>query len=422
VKCEEDDYRVFVRIARAITRRYYGLAADVERQWIVGRLAKEEEARKKAEEARRAAEETLRHAEEARRQEERTRGFSHFDFRKLVGQCLEEVGSVARERGIEIDSRSLVDRVMFDGDRNRLLSVLKQMVLRAIARTKADGEGKTPAPVRVFLKRSREGFAFGAEAVGEHFDAEERRRFFAREALPPRGGAPAMGPEAHAGHAEGRGPHGDTAMAMGHGELRRADAEISMAHAGAPEETGSPAETGLPAESGSPEVTALPEEKGALVESEASAEVSGEAPAGALAGGSPQAAPEPSTQASAEAAAEATAGATAGATAEPSVGSTGETSVAGAGPSRGASPPQARDRRRRGPPRPTLDEPGPVRELLAVARRHSGRFRVDSERLHRSVVDPRSWVGRTAFVLELPASAREGAEEAPPPHSAQPGA
>jgi hypothetical protein len=65
-----------------------------------------------------------------------------------------------------------------------------------------------------------------------------------------------------------------------------------------------------------------------------------------------------------------------------------------------------------------LEEPGPVRELLAVARRHAGRFRVDSERLHRSEADPRKWVGRTAFVLELPASAREAAEEPPHAHPA----
>jgi hypothetical protein len=42
--------------------------------------------------------------------------------------------------------------------------------------------------------------------------------------------------------------------------------------------------------------------------------------------------------------------------------------------------------------------------VLAIARRHRGRLRVESERLHRFEDDPGRWLGRTAFILELPTS------------------
>ena len=42
--------------------------------------------------------------------------------------------------------------------------------------------------------------------------------------------------------------------------------------------------------------------------------------------------------------------------------------------------------------------------LFKTARRHNGRFRVETERLRRSEKDPKRWVGKTTFFLEVPAA------------------
>ena len=48
-----------------------------------------------------------------------------------------------------------------------------------------------------------------------------------------------------------------------------------------------------------------------------------------------------------------------------------------------------------------------MEEELAVVRRHEGRLRIDSERLHKWEKDPKRWVGKTTFMVDLPLPIRE---------------
>jgi hypothetical protein len=259
---------------------------EIEREVLKRQLEKEAESRKRVQEARKAAELKIKEAEAARREESRRRGFTHFDFRKLVAHCLEKVTPVATSHEVELDSRALPDRLMFDGDRNRLRGVVEQILLRAIVRTEAAAEGKKAAPVRVFMKKGRDSFVLGVEAIGHHFSAEERRRVFSRQPPSTRGGA-------------------------------------------------------------------VPREK------EATAPASSEAP------------PEKGEAVAAEA---------------------------------GKEPPEGTAAEGPGEKQAPLELPETVGEILAVVRRHRGRFRIESERLHRFEGDSRRWMGRTAFLLELPLS------------------
>ena len=183
---EDNDYRFLARVARAVSRRYYALAAEVERRWISERLLKEEAARQEAEEARKASQNVVREMEAARKQEAQVRGFMHFDLRRLVDSCLERVRRLAEERKVEVDARALLDRAMYDGDRRRLGDAMEKILIQGIERTQADSESKKAAPLRVYLKRSRESLVFGVEAVGHYMEPEERRSLFAREERPAR--------------------------------------------------------------------------------------------------------------------------------------------------------------------------------------------------------------------------------------------
>lgn len=284
----DGDHGLLLRLARTLARWYYGLGMEVEREILHRQLEKEADSRRRVEEARRSAELKIKEAEAARKEESRRRGFTHFDFRKLVAHCLEKVTPVATSGEIELDSRALSDRLMFDGDRNRLQGVVEQILLRCIARTEAAAEGKKAAPVRVFIKKGRDSFVFGAEAIGRHFSAEERRRVFSRD-KPPTRGSP----------------------------------------------TPRKKEEAVP--------TPAPSEAGPEEGDKAAIEAQKHTPEGSADRGS------------------------------------GET------------------------PAP-VELPETVGEILAVVRRHRGRFRIESERLHRFEGDSRRWMGRTAFLLELPLS------------------
>lgn len=289
----EPDFRLLTRIARAVARRYYTQAAVVERHWLSQKISQEGDVRRRAEAARKAAELTVREIEAARRQAELTRGFSHFNFRKLVDQSIEKVQTLAASRGVEIDARTLPERVMYDGERHRLARAVDEILLRCIARTRADGEGRKPAPVLVLLKRGRDGLTCGAEAVGDWLDGDERRSLFAREPQRGRGASPRpAGPDRAAGPRDGGGP-GEAGSSPGTGNAS---------------DTASPAEA---APSRTPEAVETPET-------------------------------------------------------------------------------------------PDIRLPPTLREVLAVTRRHTGRLRVESERLRRSESEPRRWIGKTVFLLELP--------------------
>lgn len=166
VSPESGDLQFLSRVARAVSRRYYALAAELERRWLSGRLETEGLARKEA--------------QATARELERTEGFSYFDARKILGSCLERLGGLARERGVEIDVRDCIERLTFRGDRRRITELFARVIDEGIRRTWIDPETKKGAPLRVFLKRSRTRLFFGAEAIGDYFGPRERRDLFAR--------------------------------------------------------------------------------------------------------------------------------------------------------------------------------------------------------------------------------------------------
>ncbi|MBI4604909.1 MAG: PocR ligand-binding domain-containing protein [Planctomycetes bacterium] len=170
---ETVDYQFLARLGRAVARNYYALAAEIERRWLASHLEREGTARKEA--------------EAARRQLERTEGFTFFDARKLLNQCLERAEAKARERGVEVDTRELIERVTFRGDRQQIAEVFRRLLDEGIERTLVDPESKKSSPLRVFLKRSRTRLFFGVEAIGDLLGPAERRDLFARE--PAAGGS-----------------------------------------------------------------------------------------------------------------------------------------------------------------------------------------------------------------------------------------
>ena len=74
---DDRDYFFLARVARAVSRRYYALAAEIERRWLAERLRSTEKGKRNAEAAR-------REAETAKKALAKTVGFTFFDARKLV--------------------------------------------------------------------------------------------------------------------------------------------------------------------------------------------------------------------------------------------------------------------------------------------------------------------------------------------------
>ena len=160
----DSDYRFLARLGRAITRRYYALASEMERQWLSSRLSSEEKARKES--------------ESACRELEKTEGFTYFDARKLVDNCLERVKPALEKGGVELDSRALLERLTVRGDRPEIGAALRQILLAALDRTGAESGSKKASPVRVFLRRTRSRMIFGVEVIGDFLHPSERRRLF----------------------------------------------------------------------------------------------------------------------------------------------------------------------------------------------------------------------------------------------------
>jgi hypothetical protein len=152
-------------VGRAVARNYYGLAAEIERRWLAGQLENVDGAR--------------REAETARRELERTEGFSFFDARKVLNQCLERAAAKAQERGVELDTRDALERLTFRGNRQEVAALMARFIEEGIERTLIDPETKKGAPLRVFLKRSRTRLFFGVEAIGRAIGPGERGELFA---------------------------------------------------------------------------------------------------------------------------------------------------------------------------------------------------------------------------------------------------
>jgi hypothetical protein len=165
---EQADFLFLARLGRAVARNYYGLAAEIERRWLSGQLENVDGAR--------------REAETARRELERTEGFTFFDARKALNQCLERVAGRARERGVELDTRDTLERLTFRGDRQRIAALIGRLLEEGVERTLIDPETKKGAPLRVFLKRSRTRLFLGVEAIGRSLEPGERRQLFPQEA------------------------------------------------------------------------------------------------------------------------------------------------------------------------------------------------------------------------------------------------
>jgi len=171
---DERDYLFLARIAKAVTRRYYAIAAEIERRWLADHLASEGAARKQADAAR-------KEAEAGRKELEKTAGFTFFDARKLVDQVIDRARKLADERGVELDARGLLERLNLRGDRPALANALRDIVAAGIDRTLIDPETKKGSPLRLFLRRTRDRMIFGVEAIGEPLEGAERRRLFSRQ-------------------------------------------------------------------------------------------------------------------------------------------------------------------------------------------------------------------------------------------------
>ena len=168
VEPDSTDLQFLARIARAFTRRYYALAADIERRWLSQHLENEGTAR--------------REAEGAKRELERTEGFTYFDARKILNQCLERIARRVETRKVEIDTRDCLDRVTFRGVRREITALFQRLLEEGIERTLVDPETQKGSPIRVFLRRSRTRLFFGTESIGDYLDAHERRALFAKDA------------------------------------------------------------------------------------------------------------------------------------------------------------------------------------------------------------------------------------------------
>ncbi len=167
VSPETSDLQFLARVARAVSRRYYALAAELERRWLADKLDTEGAAR--------------REAESQARELGRTEGFTYFDARKVLNQCLERKAGRIEERGVELDTRDCLDRLTFRGDRKAITDLFLRLLDEGIERTHIDPEKRKGSPMRVFLKRSRTRLFFGVEVIGEFFGPRERREFFARD-------------------------------------------------------------------------------------------------------------------------------------------------------------------------------------------------------------------------------------------------
>jgi hypothetical protein len=176
------DWLFLARLARAVSRRYFALAAEIERRWLSEHLS--------AEEAKR------READAARKELAKTAGFTYFDVRKLVNQCLERARKRIEERGVEVDAKALLDRLNLRGDRQALLDAFHAVLAAGVERTRIDPETRKGSPLRVFLRRTRDRVLFGVEAVGDFLEPGERRLLFEREG---RDGNGAGGPRSPAG-------------------------------------------------------------------------------------------------------------------------------------------------------------------------------------------------------------------------------
>ncbi len=206
---ETADFQFLARVARAVSRRYYALAAELERRWLADKLDTEGAAR--------------REAESTARELERTEGFSFFDARKILSQCLERKVGRAQERGVELDTRDCLDRLTYRGDRRAITEIFLRLLDEGIERTLIDPETKKGSPLRVFLKRSRTRLFFGVEAIGEFFGPRERRELFAREADPGRASGP--GP---AGSSNGNGAGSKPSLTAELEVLRRHEGRLRI--------------------------------------------------------------------------------------------------------------------------------------------------------------------------------------------------
>jgi len=174
VRPDDRDCELLLRLARAVSRRYYVLANELERARLAAQVASEGSARKEAEAGR-------KEAEAGRKQLEKTEGFTFFDARKLLNHCLERVAPRAQQRGVELDTRGLLERLHFRGDRQEIGDVISRILTEGVERTLVDPQSSKSSPVRVFLKRSRTRLFFGVESIGEWLQAHELRILFPKQ-------------------------------------------------------------------------------------------------------------------------------------------------------------------------------------------------------------------------------------------------
>ncbi len=176
----EEDHVLLVRLAASLARRYYALALEVDR----GRIA--DRARKRDEQADKLRG-TLQEIKAAEREARETKGFTDFDAPKLVRSRVEQAAEAASARGVEIDSRSLPDRLPVRAHRAMIGEALDLLLRFGIERSLPTRQGGSPSPVRVFLKKGTKTVTFGVEAIGELLSSDERRRLLRRPARARRG-------------------------------------------------------------------------------------------------------------------------------------------------------------------------------------------------------------------------------------------
>lgn len=163
---DSGDYHFLARLGRLVARRYYALAAELERAWLARELSTTRAARTES--------------DKARRELERTEGFAYFDVRRLLDQTLERAKANAEARGVELNTRELLEHVGLRGDRQALGRVFRRLLEEGVQRTLVDpATGKGP-PLRVFLKRGRDKLYFGVEPITELLHGSLRRELLER--------------------------------------------------------------------------------------------------------------------------------------------------------------------------------------------------------------------------------------------------
>ena len=170
---EDRDFAFLADTAVATTRRYYSLALEVDRAHVQGQLETRES---RVGELREAVKDLKVSEKEARE----TRGFSNFDICKLVHKCVARATKLASEQGVDLDDRTVPERLPLHGHRRLLGDAVMRLIELGVGSSTNIDKESARSPLRVIVKRTQKGFWIGVESIGEFLKPESRRKLLAR--------------------------------------------------------------------------------------------------------------------------------------------------------------------------------------------------------------------------------------------------